>query len=158
MAPNPAEVRELDNKKRWKRRHYRTVALAKAVLGLAQGVGGGELGPLQLAYRDSYIAVRMMRKTSNFLVCRFVLFQRSPVGPACTFRIRRCREVDQWLGETPLRYVYENKAEGGYRVQMTAADVRLHTAIITKLAQRAYDEHPFARDPLWRKMIRFEVR
>ena len=159
MALTHADIRELSNKERWKRRHYDTVALARAVLGLAQDLGGDELpGPLRLAYRDSYIAVRVMRKTFKFRVCQFVLFQRSPAGPDCTFRIRRCREVDQWLGETQLQYVYENKGEGGYRVQLTAGDVRRHTEIIKKLAQRAYDEHPFAMEPMWRRMIRFEVQ
>ena len=159
MAPTRAEIREFSNKARWKRRHFDTVALAKAVLELAQGISREELpGPLQLAYRDSYISVRVIRKTFKFRVCQFVLFQRSPAGPECTFRIKRSREADQWLEETRLQYVYENKGEGGYRVQLTAGDVRLHAEIIGKLAQRAYDEHPFAMDPMWRRMIRFEVR
>ena len=110
MALTRAEIRERSNKERWKRWHHDTVALAKAVLGLAQDISGDELpGPLQLAYRDSYIAVRVMRKTFKFRVCQYVLFQRSPAGPECTFRMRRCRKMDQWLGETPLHYVYENK-------------------------------------------------
>ena len=159
MAQTHADTRELANKRRWKRRYFDTVALAKAVIGLAEDISGDELpGPLQLAYRDSYIAVRVIRKTFKFSVCQFVLFERSSAGPECTFRIRRIREADQWLGETSLQYVYENKGKGGYRVQMTAGDVRLHTEIIKKLAQRAYDEHPFAIDPMWRRMIRFEVQ
>ena len=155
MTPNHSEIRERANKVRWQRKDFQTVALANSVIGLAQKIGSDNLpGPMQLAYRDSYIAVRVMRKTFKFIVCQFVLFQK---GPTCTFRIRRCAEVSRWLEETPLQYTYVTGANSGYRIQLTARDVSQHAEIIKRLAQRAYDEHPFSIEPMWRKMFRFEI-
>ena len=52
MQLNHSAIRERANEERWKKRHFKTVALANRLGGLAQDIGSDDFpDPLRLAYK-----------------------------------------------------------------------------------------------------------